>query len=309
MATRKTVMGLAIVVGAVGAYLLAALDEKSEQKAPMPEPAGTYARTAPKTPRQAAPRTPSPAFNPMPVLPALPGRANPFAAVPTDNVITFDVKSDGTAVAFGDVVLGKVEEGWHGTQGRFDTPVPQLWDKPEIPYSVSPDLANPSRVEQTVAYFRDHTPIRLVPYNGQPDAVVFETGDENCLSALGRVGGLQPIKLSPQCQPPQIIHEVMHALGFVHEQSRPDRDRYVQIQWDNIQEQYQDQFAMVSEAFTEAERGSSFDYRSVMLYRPDLFAVSSSAPTMKPTGSEAISPVNDGLSPEDVRRLNQLYGQ
>ena len=52
---------------------------------------------------------------------------------------------------------------------------------------------------------------------------------------IGRRGGAQQISLAQGCLVKGIvIHEMMHVLGFFHEQSRRDRDNYIVIQFGNI---------------------------------------------------------------------------
>lgn len=58
----------------------------------------------------------------------------------------------------------------------------------------------------------------------------------SCSSAIGMVGGTQKITLTPDCvrEKGTIIHEFLHALGFFHEHSRPDRDKYITVIPENI---------------------------------------------------------------------------
>ena len=61
-----------------------------------------------------------------------------------------------------------------------------------------------------------------------------------------------------------IIHEFMHALGVHHYQNRPDRDDYVWVFTDNIQEWAAHNFDLEAESETF---GTEYDEESFMHYR------------------------------------------
>ena len=230
----------------------------------------------------------------------------PTSQKPKGNVIDFMVVN-GLAIAYGDIIVGKVESGAPGDHGSFDAPTPRTWDKPEIPYVISSDLINPGRVEKALDYLKQHTGLRFIPYSNHPDAIAFEPGLEHCYSLLGRVGGIQPIKLADGCQSQEVLHEIMHALGFIHQQSRQDRDQFIDVLWPNIEQKYWSQYSIVPESFMEGERGFAFDYNSIMLYQPSAFATRSDVLTMKTKGADSISPSQDGFSEGDIRRINRLF--
>ena len=78
--------------------------------------------------------------------------------------------------------------------------------------------------------------------------------------------GAQQISFeAPGCISDGIIaHELMHALGFWHEQSRPDRDSYVRINWANVQSNQWHNFDKLT--FGVDTLGSTYDYYSLMHY-------------------------------------------
>ena len=128
------------------------------------------------------------------------------------------------------------------------------------------------------------------------------------------VGGIQFVYLptSAGCQwYPTALHEIGHAIGFFHEQSRPDRDRYVTIHRNNIQNNQTFNFNI---NYGIDYQGEPYDYRSIMHYPEFLFSANGRRTISVNNRQEYInqgSPVLGGarnLSAGDVRTVNKLYG-
>jgi hypothetical protein len=295
---RYLIFFLALILIGIMFYWSA---ERRREAAQKTHDSGTLdKKTATKPTPKVAKQSVTPPKKPTPIA-----KFSPTAGLPGQPTVDFKVV-DGLAVAYGDVILGKTEDPEIKQGMAYVTP-PELWDPPEIPYAISSDLTRPERVQKAVDYFNTHTGVTFVPFDNQPDALIFQKGPQFCLSTLGKSGGMQPIKLADSCEWPQVVHEMMHSLGFIHEQSRPDRDSYIEILWPNINDDQQTQFAMVPESLAIAERNSSFDYQSIMLYPPTLFAKSAGSLTMHSRTAQPIAPVTEGLSNGDLQKLNQLY--
>ncbi len=247
------------------------------------------------------------AFRPVPPSGASPTPPAGLRWPITRDWVDFELNSEGYAVAYGDVLLGKPIHEDGPKRGRGEAQAPQLWQSPVIPFAIDPALPRPERVRAAIEVFERSTSIRFKPYDGERDAIQFERGEQHCYSFLGRVGGVQPIKLSDKCGSSEIVHEIMHALGFVHEHSRTDRDAHVEVLWENIDPQFEAQFAMAPERWMSAYRGLGFDLQSAMLYRPDTFARAEGLSVLKARGQGAIAPVSEGLSAGDIEKIRSVY--
>ena len=86
-----------------------------------------------------------------------------------------------------------------------------------------------------------------------------------CWSRVGKQNGTQIIQLSEGCfTKPKILHEIYHSIGFYHEHSRPDRDKYVEVHEDCIREGTENDFKIFPQSLTY---GLPYEPRSFMHYK------------------------------------------
>lgn len=119
--------------------------------------------------------------------------------------------------------------------------------------------------------------------------------------------GAQPISIGPGCEYTGIVvHELMHAAGFFHEQSRYDREDYVTIYFNNIQDGMEFNFQRYS--WKDAQNLSMpYDLNSVMHYGPYAFSKYQGRPTILPKDPNKTIGQRRGFSALDVQKVNSLY--
>jgi hypothetical protein len=113
------------------------------------------------------------------------------------------------------------------------------WPNGRVPYYLDTGFSNNERklIAEGIAFFKRKTCIRWVrKQDNEKDWVWITRKQSGCFSGLGKNRGKNQINLGNGCFSLAIvIHEMMHRIGFIHEHSRPDRDRYVHVFYQNIE--------------------------------------------------------------------------
>lgn len=126
-------------------------------------------------------------------------------------------------------------------------------------------------------------------------------------SFVGMKGGEQVINIVSWGDQFIIVHELLHCLGFWHEQQRPDRNNFVEIKCGNIENGCNGNFTIES----ASKAYGYYDFDSVMHYGQCDFSRNGNCPTvstMFPDGGISIRvlPPNDARWQDEIGQRNHL---
>uniref|UniRef100_A0A0K0EP81 Metalloendopeptidase n=1 Tax=Strongyloides stercoralis TaxID=6248 RepID=A0A0K0EP81_STRER len=149
------------------------------------------------------------------------------------------------------------------------------WISP-INYCVD-NSVNEANVKIAISAIENNTCVQFQKQthcNDDRQEIIFKKGSI-CASWIGHVSGnhSQIINLTYDCnnRPLSILHEIGHALGLIHEQSRRDRDEFVEVDYNSLTSNQGHNFQVYKNSkyknFT-----TSYDYASIMHYEPYSFA-------------------------------------
>ena len=196
----------------------------------------------------------------------------------------------------------------------------KLWKRGIVPYSFHSSLSAGHRVliRSAIKAWEKATCLHFVPRTTQSSYLYFRGNRNRCGSYVGRKGGRQSVYIGPRCNRGNSIHEIGHAVGFWHEQSRPDRDEYINILTRNIASGMRHNF-MKRRHHDVDYQGTKYDYGSIMQYSTTAFSRCTNkkgvnCPTITVSNTAAYNDQGrptlgqrSALSHIDILQANRLY--
>jgi hypothetical protein len=240
-----------------------------------------------------------------------------------DGQVIRAVDVDGLAHA-GDVILGYTADlkkhGLRMVQGE-DAPEDDFnraairypssgykWPNGTVPYVLDGSLGTNGQSAMNYAFnhWNTYTNLNFVPRTNQSNYIRV-VGGGGCSSWIGMQGGSQTVTLAEGCGNGAAVHELGHAVGFFHEQTRADRDSYVTIYWNNIQSGMSYNFDKMTSS--DGQTHGSYDYRSIMHYRTTAFGINNAVTIWPKQDGVDTSYMGNGsvLSSGDIAAAAAIY--
>tara|TARA_R110000751_G_scaffold260903_1_gene360286 strand:+ start:373 stop:1209 length:837 start_codon:yes stop_codon:yes gene_type:complete len=226
----------------------------------------------------------------------------------TDEPSEFTVELiDSLVIIEGDIIVGTygdIEQvGFAGIVGEG-----KHWSKGIMPYEIQPGHSKRSQIVNAIYYINSTTNLNIIPRSNEVDYVYFSKA-AGCSSWVGKQGGRQNINIG-NCSYGSIIHEILHASGFYHEQSRTDRENYISIEFKNVKEKSKHNFKRYLDRGYTGYDISDYDYNSIMHYRDKAFSKNGKNTInlkIPPANSSTIIGQRIGMSQSDIESLNIMY--
>jgi Astacin (Peptidase family M12A)/Abnormal spindle-like microcephaly-assoc'd, ASPM-SPD-2-Hydin len=222
----------------------------------------------------------------------------------------------GKAVYQGDILLDHVEQSPNGPQAQSfgiaysEYMWPLVGSVYQIPYTIDPSSGDMTNLNTAISTFNSTFSglIQLVPYTSQTNYIDFDFNADDtsgvCEAYEGMIGGEQVVGGSGTCTVATILHEMGHTVGVWHEQSRPDRDTYVTVNYGAVIKASRSFFDPISD---DQQELTPYDYASVMEYPAYSFS-RNGEPCIEsiPAGIPLSNP--NGYSAADIDGIERLYG-
>ena len=221
---------------------------------------------------------------------------------------------DGMAVFEGCIVLGTAEEmeekstliqsGEDIQESVVITGQNKRWPNCIMPYTIDNSLpsTNKQRINDAMKHWKDKAGMKFVQRTNQANYVHFKPAS-GCWSYVGMRGNKQDIGLASGCGFGATVHEIGHAWGFWHEQSREDRDRYIKILWQNITSGREHNF---NQHVSDGDDIGPYDYGSIMHYGRYAFS-KNGKPTIESIPPGKTLGQRNGLSNYDIAAIKSIY--